>query len=141
MIPDPEHGNTIDEPQGIRKVILCSGQVYAALFKHRAENGSRDIAVTRIEQLHPFPWRQVKENLDMYPHVEEIVWCQEEPMNAGAWQYVQSRLQTVLGESKHHGDRQIQYVGRDPSSATATGFKSVHDQQAKELMKAAFAKG
>ncbi|RMZ78249.1 hypothetical protein DV737_g3997, partial [Chaetothyriales sp. CBS 132003] len=139
IISDPKHGKTIDSPEKIRRVILCSGQVYAALFRYRQEHSISNVAITRIEQLHPFPFQQAKENLNTYGNAAEIIWCQEEPMNGGAWEYVQGRLQTVLKETDSHGEKKVKYVGRDPSAATATGFKSVHEEQAKKLMEDAFA--
>jgi 2-oxoglutarate dehydrogenase E1 component len=67
--------------------------VYVALHKHRADQGIKDVAITRIEQLNPFPWQQLQENLDMYPNAKTIVWCQEEPLNAGAWSFTQPRIE------------------------------------------------
>jgi 2-oxoglutarate dehydrogenase E1 component len=96
IIPDPEHGNSINDPAEIDRVILCSGQVYAALHKHRAEQGHKATAITRIEQLNPFPWQLLQENLDNYPNAKTIVWCQEEPLNAGAWSFTQPRIETLL---------------------------------------------
>ena len=96
IIPDPEHGKTINEAAEIDRVVLCTGQVYTALYKHRADNSMKGTAITRIEQLNPFPWQSLKENLDMYPNAKTIVWCQEEPLNAGAWSFTQPRIETLL---------------------------------------------
>ncbi len=86
IIPDPAHeAGDLKPHDEIERVILCSGQVYAALHKYRAENKIDNVAITRIEQLHPFPWEQLRENLDQYPNAKTIVWAQEEPLNAGAW--------------------------------------------------------
>ena len=141
IIPDPEHGKAIDEPEKIKRVIVCSGQVYVALVKHREANGIRDTAITRVEQLHPFPWAQLKENLDSYPNAETIVWGQEEPMNAGPWSYSQPRMETLLNATEHHSDKNVYYAGRAPSASVATGLKSVHLKEEEELLERAFSVG
>ena len=95
IIPDPAHATgDIKPPEEIKRVIMCTGQVYATLHAHRASKEEfKDTAFTRVEQLNPFPWQQLKENLDSYPNAETIVWCQEEPLNAGAWAFVQPRIE------------------------------------------------
>ncbi|PYH96472.1 2-oxoglutarate dehydrogenase E1 component mitochondrial precursor [Aspergillus ellipticus CBS 707.79] len=138
IIPDEAHGKEIDEPEKIERVILCSGQVYAALLKHRETNGIRNTAITRVEQLHPFPWAQLKENLDSYPNARNIVWAQEEPLNAGAWSYTQPRIETLLNETEHHNRRHVLYAGRAPSASVATGLKSVHLKEEQEFLQDAF---
>lgn len=138
IIPDPTHGSAIDEPEKIERVILCSGQVYASLLKHREANGIRNTAITRIEQLHPFPWAQLKENLDSYPNARNIVWAQEEPLNAGAWSYTQPRIETLLNETEHHNRRHVLYAGRSPSASVATGLKGVHLKEEQEFLEEAF---
>lgn len=137
VIPDAEHGNGIVESDTIKRVVLCSGQVYAALRKYRTASGERNVALTRVEQLHPFPWSQVKENLDQYPNAKSVVWCQEEPRNGGAWQHVQPRIDTVLSETKYHVDKRVEYVGRTPYAGVATGSKAVHVEEEQDLLKSA----
>jgi len=138
IIPDPEHGKAISEPDQIDRVILCTGQVYTALHKHRAEHNFNNTAITRIEQLNPFPWQSLKENLDMYPNAKTIVWCQEEPLNAGAWSFTQPRIETLLNKTKHHDRKHVMYAGRDPSASVATGLKSSHMKEEKKLLGTAF---
>jgi 2-oxoglutarate dehydrogenase E1 component len=139
IVPDPAHATGDIEPNDqIKRVILCTGQVYVALQKHRAEKGMRRTAITRIEQLHPFPWAQLQENLDSYPNAETIVWCQEEPLNAGAWSFTQPRLETLLNHTQHHNRRHVMYAGRNPSASVATGLKNVHQKEEKELLEMAF---
>jgi 2-oxoglutarate dehydrogenase E1 component len=139
IIPDPAHETgDIEANDKIKRVILCSGQVYVALLKHRQELKDRNTAITRIEQLHPFPWAQLKENLDSYPNAENIVWAQEEPLNAGAWSFTQPRLETLLNETKYHNRRHVMYAGRNPSASVATGLKSVHQREEKNLLEMAF---
>ncbi|KKA21746.1 Oxoglutarate dehydrogenase (succinyl-transferring) [Rasamsonia emersonii CBS 393.64] len=139
IIPDPAHQTSaIDEPEKIERVILCTGQVYAALVKHRESLGIRNTAITRVEQLHPFPWALLKENLDSYPNAKNIVWAQEEPLNAGAWSYVQPRIETLLNETKYHNRRHVLYAGRPPSASVATGIKAMHVKEEQELLEEAF---
>lgn len=138
IIEDPEHGKAIEEPEKIERLILCTGQVYAALYKHRADNKITDTAITRIEQLNPFPWQQLKENLDSYPNAKTIVWAQEEPLNAGAWSFTQPRIETLLNNTKHHDRKHVMYAGRNPSASVATGLKASHTKEEKELLEMAF---
>lgn len=119
-------------------MILCSGQVYVALRKYVETNNIKDVAITRIEQLNPFPWGQLRDNLDSYPNAKTIVWCQEEPLNAGAWSFVQPRIETLLNETKHHNRRHVMYAGRDPSASVATGLKASHLKEEKGLLEEAF---
>ncbi|KAI9765578.1 MAG: 2-oxoglutarate dehydrogenase E1 component [Geoglossum simile] len=138
IIPDPEHGKSINDPENIERVILCTGQVYAALHKHRASKEIRDAAITRIEQLNPFPWAQLKENLDQYPNAKNIVWCQEEPLNAGAWSFTQPRIETLLNATEHHTHKHVMYAGRNPSASVATGLKVAHMKEEYDLLEDAF---
>ncbi|KAK7524845.1 2-oxoglutarate dehydrogenase-like protein E1 component [Phyllosticta citriasiana] len=139
LIPDPAHesGEIVPHEQ-IKRVILCTGQVYAALVQHRKDNNLDDTAITRIEQLHPFPWAQLKENLDSYPNAENIVWTQEEPLNAGAWSFTQPRIETLLNQTEHHNRRHVLYAGRNPSASVATGLKSTHKKEELDLLRDAF---
>ena len=138
IIPDPEHGSSIAPPEEIERVILCTGQVYAALHKHRASKEYKNAAITRIEQLNPFPWAQLKENLDMYPNAKNIVWCQEEPLNAGAWSFTQPRIETLLNETEYHNRKHVMYAGRNPSASVATGLKASHLKEEIDLLDHAF---
>lgn len=139
IIPDPAHeSGEIESHDKISRVILCTGQVYAALVKHRETQGIKDVAITRIEQLNPFPWQQLKENLDSYPNAETIVWAQEEPLNAGGWSFTQPRIETLLNQTEYHNRRHVMYAGRDPSASVATGLKKAHTKEEKDLLEHAF---
>jgi 2-oxoglutarate dehydrogenase E1 component len=139
IIPDEAHASgEIETHDKIKRVILCSGQVFTALTRHREEIGDRATAITRIEQLHPFPWAQLRDNLDSYPNAESIVWAQEEPLNAGGWSFTQPRIETLLNETKHHNRRHVLYAGRNPSASVATGLKSVHKKEEKDLLEMAY---
>ena len=111
-----------------------------ALHKHRANDmeNLKNTAITRIEQLNPFPWAQLKENLDSYPNAKTIVWCQEEPLNAGAWSFTQPRIETLLNETKYHDRKHVMYAGRNPSASVATGLKASHMKEEMDLLNDAF---
>ena len=100
--------------------------------------GFKNTAITRIEQLNPFPWQQLKENLDNYPNAKTIVWCQEEPLNAGAWSFTQPRLETLLNQTQYHDRKHVMYAGRDPSASVATGLKASHTKEEAKLLETAF---
>ena len=136
IIPDPAHETgDIKSHDEIDRVILCTGQVYATLHKHRASNPElNNTAITRIEQLNPFPWAQLRDNLDSYPNARTIVWAQEEPLNAGAWSFTQPRIETLLNETKHHNRRHCMYAGRNPSASVATGLKATHMKEEQDML-------
>ncbi|CAN8103830.1 unnamed protein product [Discula destructiva] len=139
IIEDPAHeSGDIKAREEIDRVVICSGQVYAALHKYRADNKINDVAITRIEQLNPFPWQQLKENLDSYPNAKTIVWAQEEPLNAGAWTFTQPRIETLLNETEHHNHKHVMYAGRNPSASVATGLKASHVKEEQEFLEMAY---
>ncbi|KAI9248764.1 oxoglutarate dehydrogenase, E1 component [Sporodiniella umbellata] len=133
------HPESLVEPEKIRKHVLCTGQVYYALLKAREQGEINDVAISRVEQLNPFPYEQVKEHADKYPNAE-IVWCQEEPLNMGAWMHVQPRIATSLSQTEHHSDKSPVYAGRAPSASVATGNKKQHYQQEKDFLSKALEK-
>ncbi|KAI2903990.1 hypothetical protein CBS63078_5821 [Aspergillus niger] len=138
LIPETQHGITINKPEDIKRVIFCSGQVYAGLYKYRETHGLKDTAITRIEELHPFPWEQVRQNLDNYPDATDVVWCQEETLNGGAWSYVMPRFEVILAKTENHTDKKIRYAGREPMSSVAVGYKVLHAVEEEKLLGDAF---
>jgi 2-oxoglutarate dehydrogenase E1 component len=126
-LPEP-HPDTLVSPDKVKKHILCSGQVYYALLKARNQNEMNNVAISRVEQLHPFPFQQIKEHADKYPNAE-VIWCQEEPLNMGSFQHVEPRLKTTLNETAHHAGKTPLYAGRPPSASVATGNKKKHYQE------------
>ncbi|ODQ82685.1 hypothetical protein BABINDRAFT_159215 [Babjeviella inositovora NRRL Y-12698] len=125
IIDDVEIGKSIGQPKDIKRVVLCSGQVYAALYKHRQALENKDTAIIKVEQLHPFPYAQLRDAFNNYENATDIVWCQEEPLNMGAYSFAAPRVQTTLAESVHNG-KTLRYAGRDPSASVASGSKSNH---------------
>lgn len=148
VIPDPAHESAeiaersetyaIDAPENIERVIICTGQAYAAIHKYRAANKITSAAITRVEQLNPFPWKDLKDNLDMYPNAKTIVWAQEEPLNAGPWSFMQPRIETLLNNTEHHHRKHVMYAGRAPSASVATGLKGTHMKEEQDLLEMAF---
>jgi 2-oxoglutarate dehydrogenase E1 component len=117
-----------------RRIIICSGKVYYTLLAAREETAFDDVALVRLEQLHPFPFAEVRDTLSAYS-TEDIVWCQEEPWNMGAWTYVQERMRRALSPGVH-----LRYVGRSEAASPATGSFTLHDQEETEFVREAFAK-
>lgn len=134
LIKDQNDHSDLEE--GIKRLILCSGKIYYELDEERQRLQRKDVAICRVEQLCPFPYDLVQRELKRYPNAE-IVWCQEEAMNMGAYSYIAPRLtttMTALGRGKYED---IKYVGRAPSAATATGFSQVHVKEQREVVETA----
>ncbi|VFQ67429.1 unnamed protein product [Cuscuta campestris] len=125
-----------DREEGIRRLVLCSGKVYYELDEERRKVDGKDVAICRVEQLCPFPYDLIQRELKRYPNAE-IVWCQEEPMNMGAFYYVGPRLCTAMKAVGRGNMDDIKYVGRLPSASTATGFLQVHSKEQTELVQKA----
>nr|XP_018263955.1 oxoglutarate dehydrogenase (succinyl-transferring), E1 component [Kwoniella dejecticola CBS 10117]OBR86113.1 oxoglutarate dehydrogenase (succinyl-transferring), E1 component [Kwoniella dejecticola CBS 10117] len=136
-LPEP-HPENLVEPEKIRRHILCTGQVYFQLLKEREDKGINDVAISRLEQLSPLPYDLLTPHLDKYPNAD-VVWAQEEPLNNGAWTYVQPRLITALKETQHHAGKVPIYAGRKPSSSVATGNKNAHKKEIEMINEMAFA--
>jgi 2-oxoglutarate dehydrogenase E1 component len=126
--------NEVVDNKKIRKLILCSGKVYYDLHDKRLTDSRDDTAIVRIEQLYPFPEVLLQLEVDRYPNIEDVVWCQEEPLNQGAWYASQHHIRSVLRE-----DLYLRYAGRPPSAAPAGGYAHLHIQQQKSLVEEAFA--
>jgi 2-oxoglutarate dehydrogenase complex dehydrogenase (E1) component-like enzyme len=114
------------------------GQVYQTLVKEREDRKLNNVVICRVEQISPFPYDLLTPYIDQFPNAD-IVWAQEEPLNAGAWSYVQPRLFTAFKATKNHTDKTPVYAGRNPSSSPATGKKAIHLQEIKSFNEQAFA--
>ncbi len=117
------------DPQGVKRIVLCSGKVYYDLLEQRRKNEQTNVAIIRIEQLYPFPHKAVQDVLQPYAHVHDFVWCQEEPLNQGAWYCSQHHFREVIpfGAS-------LRYAGRLASASPAVGYMFIHQQQQKNLV-------
>ncbi len=125
------------ENEKIRRVVLCSGKVYYDLYEEREKRELNDVYLMRVEQLYPFPLKALVTELSRFRNAE-IVWCQEEPKNMGAWSSVEPYLEWVLNQLRRKGQR-TRYVGRAASAATATGVMSKHLAQLKAFLDEAYA--
>tara|TARA_B110000003_G_scaffold222772_2_gene223013 strand:+ start:24218 stop:27004 length:2787 start_codon:yes stop_codon:yes gene_type:complete len=120
-----------EKPENVSRVIFCSGKVYYDILAYREENGIKNVAIVRIEQLYPFHIEALKQAISPYSSAKKFVWCQEEPLNMGAWSYIQPRLKKATG-------RRARYAGRDRASSPSTGSKAVHKREQKMLCEEAF---
>ena len=119
----------------VKRVIACSGKVYYDLARKREEKGADDVAILRVEQLYPFPHKVFAAELKKYPHAADIVWCQDEPQNQGAWFFVQHYIHENMLEGQKLG-----YSGRAASASPAVGYSYLHQEQQKALVDGAFGK-
>jgi len=131
----PDEKIKLVEDKKMRRVILCTGKVYYDLYEEREKRGLDDIYLLRVEQLYPCPIRALANELQRFKNAE-IVWCQEEPRNMGAWHFIEPYLEWVLNQTggKH---KRARYAGRAASAATATGLMSTHLTQLKQLFEEA----
>ncbi|RDH82362.1 MAG: 2-oxoglutarate dehydrogenase E1 component [endosymbiont of Galathealinum brachiosum] len=118
--------------EDVKRVIMCSGKVYYELLILRRESALKHVVIIRIEELYPFPAENLNVVLDKYNNAEQLIWCQEEPKNQGAWDYFEPRFAAKLDHPC-----MVEYVGREPSAAPAVGSAKVHAQQQKKLVREA----
>ena len=121
--------------QEVTRLIMCSGKVYYDLIKQRTEKKMENVAIIRLEQLYPFPHKALTAELKKYPHLEEVVWCQDEPQNQGAWFFVQHNILENMSDGM-----KLAYAGRPASASPACGYAHLHQEQQKSLLNTAFAK-
>lgn len=134
VIPD-QSADVAKKAEKVKRVICCSGKVYYDLVKKREERGSDDVAILRVEQLYPFPHKVFGAELRKYPNATDIVWCQDEPQNQGAWFFVQHYIHENMLDGQKLG-----YAGRAASASPAVGYSHLHQEQQKNLIEAAFGK-
>jgi 2-oxoglutarate dehydrogenase E1 component len=121
----------IDElnPADVERVVFCSGKVYYELLEQRRKNNQNNIAIIRVEQLYPFPEKELQEAIKDYQHVKQWVWCQEEPQNQGAWYCSQHNFRAALPANNY-----LLYAGRSASAAPAVGYMAVHMKEQQALV-------
>ncbi len=125
VLDDP----AVSDPQAVRRVILATGKVALDVLGERTKQGVDDVAVVRIEQLHPWPADQIADKLAGYERAEEVVWLQEEPQNMGAWAFVRDRMRALLGS-----DFRFRRVARVASGSPATGSHAMHELEQQDLL-------
>ncbi len=131
VIPDAAR----PDAAAVGRVILCSGKVYYPLAKARAERERDDVAIVRLEQLYPFPAKDLEAAIGAFPRAADLVFAQEEPWNMGAWRHVSARVAPLLAA----GGRALRYVGRDEAASPATGFAKLHEAEEEAILAEAFA--
>jgi 2-oxoglutarate dehydrogenase E1 component len=125
----------------VTRVVLCSGKVYYDLLQRRQELGLEEVvSLLRLEQLAPFPEEILAEELVRFPKEAQVVWCQEEPQNMGAWSFVAPRIETVLAQVGMDQARPV-YAGRSPAASPATGLYQQHVREQASLVEAALTGG
>ncbi|MBI3420414.1 MAG: 2-oxoglutarate dehydrogenase E1 component [Proteobacteria bacterium] len=124
--------NLVKDEQ-IRRVVLCTGKVYYDLLAERDTRGIKDVALVRIEELYPFPHGRLCQQLRRYRPETEVVWCQEEPMNMGAWTYIDRRIEGAMAEMESKSSWP-NYVGRVAAAAPATGYLKRHTKEQAEIV-------
>lgn len=132
VIPDQEMTN----PGKVKRVVFCSGKIYYELAAARRERGIDDIAIVRLEQLYPFPHDAFKVEIDRYQEAKELVWCQEEPGNQGAWHRIQHYL-----HRQQRLEQKLSYALRASSASPASGYAALHTQRQKAVIDAALGQG
>jgi 2-oxoglutarate dehydrogenase E1 component len=120
--------------KNVRRVIVCCGKVYFELAAYRRENRITDVAIIRLEQLYPFPHADFRAALAKFANAREVVWCQEEPQNQGAWYRLRAYLRADALPKQV-----VAYAGRPVSATTAVGYMSLHIARQKQLIEDAFA--
>ncbi|MEI8029043.1 MAG: 2-oxoglutarate dehydrogenase E1 component [Comamonadaceae bacterium] len=134
VIPENKE-EIIKKMEKVKRVVACSGKVYYDLVKKRDEKGVDDVAILRVEQLYPFPHKAFAAELRKYPNVVDLIWCQDEPQNQGAWFFVQHYiLENMLDGQK------LGYSGRAAAASPAVGYSHLHQEQQKALVEGAFGK-
>ena len=124
------------KPKDVKRVVFCSGKIFYDLLASRRERKIKDVAVVRIEQLYPFPHEDFAAEIARYPNAAEIVWCQEEPGNQGAWHRIQHYLLRHMRE-----DQKLRYALRPSSASPAGGYLALHNQRQKTVVDAALTIG
>jgi 2-oxoglutarate dehydrogenase E1 component len=120
-------------PQDVKRVIFCSGKVFFDLMASRKGRGAKDTAIVRVTQLYPFPDEVFQDQINLYKNAREVVWCQEEPANQGAWFWIQRYILRHMRE-----DQILGYAMRASAASPAVGYASLHNEQQKALVDAAF---
>ena len=123
------------KPKKVKRLVMCSGKVYYELREARRAHEITDIAIVRLEQLYPFPEQELEAVFDSYSHLKEVVWCQEEPMNQGAWYSSQHHMRHII--NKKNPKLYLDYAGRDASASPAAGYMALHITQQDKLVKEA----
>ena len=128
VLADPDS----PDPSSVERVVLTTGKVHYDLLSARRKAGASKVALLRVEQLYPLPDEEIADALALYPDASDIVWCQEEPANQGAWSYIALNLPEALPEGKR-----LRRVSRKAGASPAAGSSKVHEAEQAALVSAA----
>ena len=126
------------KPAEVTRVLLCGGKLYYELYEKRKQESLWDTAIVRVEQLYPFPHNELSTKLKNYPRLEKLVWCQEEPMNQGAWYSSKHHLEIVTRNCTTNVS--LFFAGREASAAPATGYLALHQKEQLQVLDMAFSR-
>ena len=129
---DADGTDALAADEQIRRVVLCSGKVYYDILEEREKRGIKDVYILRMEQLYPFPRKALTTELERFP-AADVVWCQEEPMNMGAWFFVDPLIEDLMGEIGMKVGRPV-YAGRAEAASPATGLARRHQEEQAKLV-------
>jgi len=135
----PLIGETNNDIKNVHKVVFCSGKVYYDLLEKRTDRGVKDVALIRVEQVHPFPFQAVIEQIKKYPNAQ-VAWCQEEPKNMGSWSFVSHHLRTAGRAAGRSNDFFPTYIGRAAAASPATGYGAEHTAQLESFVSGVLSK-
>lgn len=134
----PDNDEYINKnPQQVKRLLICSGQVINDLIDRRTKLDKKDTAIIALEQIAPFPYKEFLEQVKLYPNAE-LVWVQEEHRNQGSWTYVKDRIKSIVRYAGMENRAYLNYVGRKASSASATGFGYIHEKELQTFLSEAF---
>jgi len=131
VLADPKF--MLKSTDAVKRVLLCSGKIYYDLSKHREQLNREDIAIVRVEELSPFPFDQVAQQIENFSSASEVIWVQEEPANQGAWLYVRSHLEKCLSQN----NPKLQFIGRQALPTSAVGLSKRNTSETKDILKKA----
>lgn len=121
------------DPKNVKRIIVCSGKIYYELLVYRKEQRIKDMAIIRLEQLYPFPHEEFQAEIDRFSKAKDVIWCQEEPGNQGAWHRIQHYLLRHM-----RSDQELGYALRASAASPAVGYLARHKFTQNELIVAAF---
>lgn len=133
---DEDDQQIVNNPEQVKTLVFCTGQIYFELLTERERLGRKDVAIIRLEQIAPFAFDRIADNANKYPNAE-LVWAQQEPKNMGAYSYCLPRIMTATRELNGNEQRP-RYVGRTVSAAPATGMGKVHQHEFGNIMTGVF---
>ena len=136
LLWDDNHEELIKNSRA-KKLVLCSGRIYYDLLEERENHKNSDVYLLRVEQLYPFPEKGLIKELTRHKNIKEIIWCQEEPKNMGAWTYMLENVEELL-EKIDFKNKKIKYIGRAASASTATGLMANHKAQLTDILNKIF---